>query len=238
MIIFTAFYAFYAACLAVLPGEAPGWNNIYYNPTTLGAITFTITVAFAGGFMSGYICSKGDPFWTLSGGLAGVVAVSSGADVYAPSLTYLLAMLGAAFAVWIGTWQQEKMRVDDAVGAVAVHGWTGFLGVLLMGVFASGYPTGGFSGNVRVTILGQLVGIAALLSLAFLSGYIISWLLKKGNLLRVPPEVEIEGLDVAEFGGDFYPDFAAAEEVIVEADGSVVPAGPVLAAAANQLIRG
>jgi ammonia channel protein AmtB len=237
MIIFTAFYAFYAACLAVLPGEAPGWNNIYYNPTTLGAITFTITVAFAGGFMSGYICSKGDPFWTLSGGLAGVIAVSSGADVYAPSLTYLLAMLGAAFAVWIGTWQQEKMRVDDPVGAVAVHGWTGFLGVLLMGIFASGYPTGAFSGNVRVTILGQLVGIAALLSLAFLSGYIISWLLKKGNLLRVPPEVEIEGLDVAEFGGDFYPDFASAEEVIVEADGSVVPAGPVLANAANQLIR-
>ena len=79
--------------------------------------------------------------------------------------------------------------------------------------------------------------MAAILSLAFLSGYIISWLLKKGNLLRVPPEVEIEGLDVAEFGGDFYPDFAAAEEVIVEADGSVVPAGPVLAKAANQLIR-
>jgi ammonia channel protein AmtB len=188
--------------------------------------------------MSGYICSKGDPFWTLSGGLAGVIAVSSGADVYAPSLTYLLAMLGAAFAVWIGTWQQEKMRVDDAVGAVAVHGWTGFLGVLLMGIFASGYPTGSFSGNIRVTILGQLVGIAALLSLAFLSGYIISWLLKQANLLRVPPEVELEGLDVAEFGGDFYPDFAASEEVIVEADGSEVPAGPVLAHAANQLIRG
>jgi ammonia channel protein AmtB len=239
MIIFTAFYAFYAACLAVLPGEAPGWNNIYYNPTTLGAITFTITVAFAGGFMSGYICSKGDPFWTLSGGLAGVIAVSSGADIYAPSLTYLLAMLGAAFAVWIGTWQQEKMRVDDAVGAVAVHGWTGFLGVLLMGIFASGYPAASGAGfQVDTSILGQLVGIAALLPLAFLSGYIISWLLKKGNLLRVPPEVEVEGLDVAEFGGDFYPDFASSEEVIVEADGSVVPAGPVLAQAANQLIRG
>ena len=239
MIIFTAFYAFYAACLAVLPGEAPGWNNIYYNPTTLGAITYTITIAFAGGFMSGYICSKGDPFWTLSGGLAGVIAVSSGADVYAPSLTYLLAMLGAAFAVWVGTWQQEKMRVDDAVGAVAVHGWTGFLGVLLMGIFASGYPAASGAGNqVDVTILGQLVGIAALLPLAFLSGYIISWILKQANLLRVPPEVELEGLDVAEFGGDFYPDFAGTTEVIVEADGREVPAGPVLAHAANQIIRG
>ena len=238
MIIFTAFYAFYAACLAVLPGEAPGWNTIYFNPTTLGAITYTITVAFAAGFMSGYICSKGDPFWTLSGGLAGVVAVSAGADVYAPSLTYLLAFAGAAFAVWIGTWQETKMRVDDAVGAVAVHGWTGMLGVLFMGIFASGYPTGGGSGNVRVTILGQLVGIATLIALAFLSGYIISWLLKKGNLLRVPLEVELEGLDLAEFGTDFYPDFAATEEIIVEADGTEVPAAPVLLRAASQVIRG
>jgi len=188
--------------------------------------------------MSGYICSKGDPFWTLSGGLAGVVAVSAGADVYAPSLTYLLAMAGAAFAVWIGTWQDKKMRVDDAVGAVAVHGWTGMLGVLFMGIFASGYPTGGFSGNVRVTILGQLVGIATLIPLAFLSGYIISWLLKKGNLLRVPLEVELEGLDLAEFGTDFYPDFAATEEVIVEADGTEVPAAPILVRAASQVIRG
>ena len=238
MIIFTAFYAFYAACLAVLPGEAPGWNTIYYNPTTLGAITYTITIAFAAGFMSGYICSKGDPFWTLSGGLAGVIAVSSGADVYAPSLTYLLAMAGAAFAVWIGTWQDQKMRVDDAVGAVAVHGWTGMLGVLFMGIFASGYPTGSFSGNVRVTILGQLVGIATFIALAFLSGYIISWLLKKANLLRVPLEVELEGIDLAEFGTDFYPDFAATEEIIVEADGTEVPAAPILVRAASQVIRG
>ena len=108
-----------------------------------------------------------------------------------------------------------------------------------MGIFASGYPAASGAGNqVDVTILGQLVGIAALLPLAFLSGYIISWLLKQGNLLRVPPEVELEGLDVAEFGGDFYPDFGASDEVIVEADGSEVSAGPVLAQAANQLIRG
>jgi len=238
MIIFTAFYAFYAACLAVTSDSVPGWASIYGNPTTLGAITFTITVAFAGGFMSGYICSKGDPFWTLSGGLAGVIAVSSGADVYHPSLTYLLAMFGAAVAVWIGTWQEEKMRVDDAVGAVAVHGWVGFLGVLLMGIFGGGTPTGALgNGDVDVTLLGQLVGIAALFPLAFLSGYIISGVLKKLNLLRVPPEVEVAGLDVAEFNMDFFPDHEMAAEKIVMADGSVVLAGPVLADAYDDIIR-
>ena len=72
----------------------------------------------------------------------------------------------------------------------------------------------------------------------FLSGYVISWLLKRANLLRVPLEVELEGIDIAEFGTDFYPDFAATDEIIVEADGREVPAAPVLVRAASQVIRG
>jgi ammonia channel protein AmtB len=238
MIIFTAFYAFYAACLAITPSTAPGWTNIYGNPTTLGAITFTITVAFAGGFLGGYIVSKGDPFWTLSGGLAGVVAVSAGADVYHPSLTWLLAIFGAVFAYKVGTWQETKMRVDDAVGAVAVHGWTGFLALILMGIFGGGFPTGYMGASVEVTLLGQLVGVATLMPLAFISGYVVAWLLKKGNLLRVPVEVEITGIDKAEFGMDFFPDHQQADETIVMADGTTTSAAPVLQMALNDVIRG
>ena len=62
--------------------------------------------------------------------------------------------------------------------------------------------------------------MATLFPLAFLTGYIGSWILKKMNLLRVPPEVEIEGLDMAEFQTDFYPEFGRASEPIVHADGS------------------
>ena len=101
-----------------------------------------ITFGFAGGFTGGYFASRGDPFWTVSGGLAGVIGVSAGADVYAPTLGYLLAALTAVFTVWVGHWIEKKMRVDDVVGAVAVHGVAGFLGVLWVGVFAAGYPTG------------------------------------------------------------------------------------------------
>src|ERR671923_449398 len=91
MLIFTGFYGFYAACLVIQSTITPGWLNIYLNPTTLGSIAFVITVGFAGGFTGGWFASKGDPFWTLSGGLAGVITVSAGADVYPPSLGYLLA---------------------------------------------------------------------------------------------------------------------------------------------------
>src|SRR5919106_1473214 len=84
MLIFTGFYAFYGACLVIASTSFPGWANIYLSPTTLGSITMVITMGFAGGFTGGYFASRGDPFWTISGGLAGVIGVSAGADVYAP----------------------------------------------------------------------------------------------------------------------------------------------------------
>jgi hypothetical protein len=66
------------------------------------------------------------------------------------------------------------------------------------------------------------------LPLGFFGGYIPSWIMKKVNLLRVPPEVELEGLDHAEFQADFYPEFARPPEVIIEPDGTEVPSAPIL----------
>lgn len=235
MLIFTGFYAFYAACLVIQSTAFPGWGNIYLSPATLSAITFTITIGFAGGFTGGYFASKGDPFWTVSGGLAGVISVSAGADIYAPSLVYLLSIFGGAFAVWVGTWIERRLRIDDAVGAVAVHGACGFLGLLYVGVFAAGFPTG--VDNVESSMLGQLVGMLTFFALGFIPGYGVSWLLKRFNLLRVPPEVEVYGLDRAEFDADFYPEFGFADEMIVMEDGRETPAGPVLAADYHALVR-
>jgi ammonia channel protein AmtB len=226
MLIFTGFYGFYAACLVIQSTVFPGWLNIYGSPTTLGAIAFVITVGFAGGFTGGWFASNGDPFWTLSGGLAGVISVSAGADVYHPSLAYVLAFSGGLVAVWAGNFIEKKLRIDDAVGAVAVHGVCGFYGVLLVGIFAGGYPTG--INNVESSLGGQLMGMMAFLPLAFLPGYVASWILKRLNLLRVPAEVELEGLDMAEFQQDFFPEFERVPEVIVEPDGEEVEAAPVL----------
>jgi ammonia channel protein AmtB len=226
MLIFTGFYAFYGACLVIASTTFPGWANIYLSPTTLGSITMVITMGFAGGFTGGYFASRGDPFWTISGGLAGVIGVSAGADVYAPTLAYLLSMLTAALAYYASRWIEDKMRVDDAVGAVSVHGVAGFLGLLWVGVFAAGYPTG--INNVESSIGGQLMGMATFLPLGFLTGYVASWVLRRLNLLRVPPEVEIEGLDLAEYETDFYPEHGRVTERIVEPDGTLVESERVL----------
>ena len=236
MLIFTGFYAFYAACLVIQSTAFPGWLNIYLSPTTLGTIAMVITFGFAGGFTGGWFASKGDPFWTLSGGLAGVISVSAGADAYHPALAYVLAFSGALLAVWVGGLIEKKFRIDDAVGAVAVHGFCGFYGVFLVGIFMGGYPTG--INNVPVSMGGQLMGMMTFLPLAFLSGYVASWVMKKANVLRVPPEVELEGLDLTEFDRDFYPEFAAGTEHVVTPDGESVPAASILLEDYRALIRG
>jgi Amt family ammonium transporter len=236
MLIFTGFYAFYAACLVIQSTTLPGWANIYLNPTTLSSITFAITIGFAGGFTGGYFASRGDPFWTLSGGLAGVISVSAGADIYAPSLDYLISIVGGALAVYAGNYIEKQLRIDDAVGAVAVHGVCGFWSPLAVGLFAAGYPTG--LNNVPSSLTGQLYGMMVFLPLGFLGGYIPSWILKKVNLLRVPPEVELEGLDMAEFQADFYPEFDRPPEVVVEPDGTEVVSAPVLLEAYREVVTG
>ena len=190
----------------------PGWANIYLSPTTLGSITMVITFGFAGGFTGGYFASRGDPFWTVSGGLAGVIGVSAGADVYARRSAYLLSRRSrprsrstpvpssrsrCAWTTWSARWPYTE--------------FSGFLGMLLVGIFAAGYPTG--LNNVDSSIGGQLIGMATFLPLGFLSGWVAALVLRKLNLLRVPPEVELEGLDVAEYEQDLYlPEFAARDE--------------------------
>jgi ammonium transporter, Amt family len=145
-------------------------------------------------------------------------------------------MATAALAVYVGAFIERRMRVDDVVGAVAVHGFSGFLGVFWVGVFAAGYPTG--LNNVDSSIGGQLIGIATFLPLGFLSGWVASFVLKKLNILRVPPEVELEGLDIAEYDEDLYlPETAAVGEKIVEPDGTVVHAHVVIVDAEREVVR-
>jgi Amt family ammonium transporter len=236
MLIFTGFYAFYAACLVIASTAFPGWATIYLSPTTLGSIAMVITFGFAGGFTGGYFGSRGDPFWTVSGGLAGVISVSAGADVYSPTLAYLIAMVSAFIVPYIGDFIEKRMRVDDVVGAVAVHGSMGFLALIWVGIFAAGYPTG--VNNVDSSIWGQLIGIATFLPLGFLSGWVASFIMKKLNILRVPPEVELMGLDVAEYEPEIYlPEVAHSGEKIVEPDGTLVAAEPVILVARDEVVR-
>ena len=106
------------------------------------------------------------------------------------------------------------------------------------GTFMPGSTYGdGGSGAESLYMILTWVGIATFLPLGFPSGWLASWIMKKLNILRVPPEVELMGLDVAEYDPLIYlPEVASPGEVIVEPDGTIVPAEPVLRAARDEVV--
>ncbi len=203
MLIFVGFYFFLACCVVFLP-DYTSIVNIYGSPTTLAMLAVNTTLALAAGLMGAYTSSKGDPFLTISGGLTGIIAVASGMDLYHPSLVIVIAFVCAWIMPKVAAFI-EKRGIDDSVGAFAVHGVTGTISGILPGIFAAGYIAQ--AGQAPINLMGQIGGTAiCAIVLGFIPGYAVSWVLKKLNLLRVPPVVEAEGLDFKELGVHAYPE--------------------------------
>jgi len=204
--IYTGFWGFYAACNIpliapeVIDGQITGvtWTatNIYLAPTTLSAITFNFLMSLSGGLMVAYVVAKGDLFWTFSGGLAGIITASAGNDLYHPIQAMLIGGIGAWAAYKLHYWVERKFKIDDAVGAVAVHGYAGFIGVVIAGFVLWGQPSSPYAGYATINPLGQFIGaIIMFFVLGFLPGYITAKILHSFDLLRIPRKVELEGLD-------------------------------------------
>lgn len=206
MLIVVGFFGFLAACI-IYPGtdvsfSPTNWTNIYGQATTLSAITFNILMAVAGGIIGCYAMTR-DPFWMMSGALCGVISAAAGLDMWYPGLAFCVAfaggLLGPCAARLI-----EKMGIDDAVGAVSVHGVCGVWGVLAVGIFMGGYPAP--SADIpAITFMGQFKGMIVMLLLGFIPGYVFSWILKMLGILRASDGVQLAGMDV-EINADAYPE--------------------------------
>ncbi|MCY0963934.1 ammonium transporter [Parathalassolituus penaei] len=210
MMIIVGFFGFLGGCIIYNAG-ATGWTTIYGTPTNLSAFAFNVMMGFAGGVIGAYMTSR-EPFMTMSGGLAGIITVAAGLDLYYPGLAFLLAIGGGASMPLVGK-LVEKMGIDDAVGAVAVHGWCGFLSLVLVGVFASGYPNVA-EGAPAISFSGQLISALIMVVIGLVPGYIAAWALKKMGMLRVPPKVEASGLDLVEIPAIPYPERVPARDIV------------------------
>jgi ammonia channel protein AmtB len=221
-LILTGFWGFYVACnvpiFDVQAGDGVFFSttNIYLTPTSTSAITFNFIMSMSGGFMGGYIISRGDPFWTYSGYLAGIIAASAGNDLYTPSQAFIIGIIGAIWAYKLHYFVERKFKIDDPVGACAVHGYTGWLGVVIAGFMLWGYPSSATEGFAHVNPLGNLAGAFIMWGvLGFFPAYVVSRILKSFGLLRVPKRVELMGLD---FASDLEQDRAVAEVLQSERD--------------------
>jgi ammonium transporter, Amt family len=193
----------------IFPGAPWSWTTatfatIYGTPVTLSAMTFNILMGFAGGAIAAWVMTR-DPFWMMSGALGGIISVAAGLDLYWPPMAFVIAMIGGVIMPIVARFV-ERMQIDDAVGAVALHGVVGVWGVVAVGVFASGYPALGTEGAPQITLYGQVIGAVVMAALGFIPGYAVSLLLKAMGLLRAPREAELMGLDKAKVPAVAYPE--------------------------------
>ncbi|MEM9472268.1 MAG: ammonium transporter [Pseudomonadota bacterium] len=206
MLIIVGFFGFLGGCIIYNNGGQ--WTNIYGQQTTLSAFAFNTLMGFSGGIIGAYWKTR-DPFWMMSGALAGIFAAAAALDVLYPPVAFIVGIIGGIIVPMAGNWL-ERRGVDDAVGAWAVHGVGGFWGVLVAGIFASGYPNVGDA--PAISFLGQLTGAVVCAAFGFSTGFVASYLLKLAGLLRVPDNVQMVGLDKVKVPSKSYPEFLSPAE--------------------------
>jgi Amt family ammonium transporter len=171
---------------SVLSAEPKATSLVIMN-TSLAAAAGAL-----GGFVMGYITFKRlDLGMVLNGTLAGLVGITAGADLMTPGLSLLIGFIAGNLVV-LSAIGLDKLKLDDAVGAVSVHLTCGIFGTLAVGIFGEKAGWNQF--------LNQLVGIAVCGAAAFGSALILFILLKKIIGLRVSKEHEEQGLDSHEHG--------------------------------------
>mgnify|MGYP001292531207 CR=1 FL=1 len=169
------------------------------------AVVFMNTnLAAAGGCIGALIVAKllfgkADLTMALNGCLAGLVAITAGPDTPSALQATLFGALGGVLVVFSIT-TLDKMKIDDPVGAISVHGVVGLLGLLLVPVTNDG-----------ASFSGQIIGALTIFGWVFVASFITFFVIKMVLGLRVSEEEEYEGVDVSECGMEAYPEFAGAK---------------------------
>ncbi|MBM1107170.1 ammonium transporter [Aurantibacter crassamenti] len=194
-----------------------GWFG--FNPgSTLGAVgnweligtiaTNTFLASAAGGvstmFYTYFKYGQIDVTMTINGVLAGLVAVTAGCNVVGPDAAMLIGII-AGILVDVAVIFIDKIRIDDPVGAIAVHGVNGLFGTIAVGLFAS--EGGLFFGGGTDLLLTQCLGVLVIGAFSFTVTYIIMQIMDKTMGIRVSRSEETAGIDAVSFGVEAYTTF-------------------------------
>jgi len=134
----------------------------------------------------------------LNGALGGLVAITAGPDLYDMYTPILIGAIGGALVVFAVP-MFDKFKLDDPVGALSVHLVNGIWGTLAVGIFVE-----------SVSFFSQLKGVVIIGLFAFISSFIVIYIINKVFVFRASDDVQVEGLDVNEVGVEAYPEFKRA----------------------------
>ena len=170
------------------------------NSHSVAMVFLNTNAAAAGGAVAALILAKilfkkADLTMALNGALAGLVAITAEPSTPTALQATIFGALGGVIVVFsiIGL---DKLRIDDPVGAISVHGVVGLFGLLLVPVT-----------NTGATFSGQLIGAATIFAWVFVTSFIVWFALKATMGIRVSEEEEYEGVDKSDCGLEAYPEF-------------------------------
>ena len=179
----------------------------------MGDIFITTNMAAAAGSTATMIYTwvrygKPDVSMTLNGVLAGLVAITAGCDVVSPAGALIIGLLAGVLVVVAVEFFDQKLKIDDPVGAISVHGVCGAFGTIVTGLFAT--KDGLFYGGGSSFLMTQIIGVVTVAIYVAIAMTIIFGVLDKLVGLRVSEAEEIKGLDMEEHGllssyADFMP---------------------------------
>ncbi|HCH70695.1 MAG TPA: ammonium transporter [Colwellia sp.] len=138
---------------------------------------------------------KADLTMTLNGALAGLVAITAEPSTPSPLQATIFGAIAGVIVV-LSILALDKIKIDDPVGAISVHGVVGFFGLLIVPITNSG-----------ASFSGQLIGAATIFVWVFCTSFVVWYILKKAIGIRVSAEEEYEGVDISDCGMEAYPEF-------------------------------
>jgi Amt family ammonium transporter len=204
------------------PGSTFGASDLRIG---IVAVNTLLAACFGFVFAMSWTWSKwGKPDISMScnGMLAGLVAITAPCAFVAPWAAALIGLIAGVLVCYSVEFFDRIAKVDDPCGAISVHGVCGAWGLLAVGLFADGsYGNGwnGVPGTVKGLFYGsgsqltaQVIDMAVGFIWAFGLTFIIFALVKRWKPIRVPADVELQGIDVPEFGAYCYPDFVLSSE--------------------------
>ena len=191
--VFLLFFGWFGFNGGSVLSAAPGPLGLVFTTTTLAACTG----ALGSMLTSWIILKKPDLSMALNGFLAGLVGITANADIVSTNGAMLIGLI-AGIIVVCSILFFDKIKIDDPVGAISVHGICGVWGILACAIFDT--TESGF------TIGGQFVGVLAVAAAAFIFSIIVFSIIKLTIGVRVDEKEEHEGLDIAEHGSPAYND--------------------------------
>ena len=178
-----------------------GGSVLSADPTEVSFVFVTTALAACAGALAAMVTTQVvmkslDAPMALNGILAGLVGITAGADVVSVMSAVTIGAIAGVIVV-LSIVMFDKLKLDDPVGAISVHGVCGIWGTLAVGIFSA-----------QASFLIQLLGTTIILAATFIFSYAVFGIIKAVMGVRVSPEVESDGLDISEHGNQAYPDFS------------------------------